>query len=113
MGGKKKPTISQLEKRLAKMRKEKEKEVPRRPSTMKMTTLGYIADKSLNDIAKEVSKMKVVTPYMLSSMFKIKMGLAKQALRELEAKGVVKLIDKNRRVAIYVPASRLEKASVK
>jgi len=104
MGGKKKPTISQLEKRLMKRGKEKGKETPKRVTAMKMTTLGYIADKSLNDIAKEISKMKVVTPYVLSNMFKIKIGLAKRALKELELKGLVKLVDKNRRVAIYVPA---------
>ena len=71
---------------------------------MKLDAKGELTQLSMDHIVSEVSKMKYVTPYLLSSRVGIKMSRARAVLRELAARGVLKVVDKNRRVPIYVPA---------
>jgi len=107
MGGKKKPTVSQLEKRLRRMSKKggKTARETRKP-TMTLATSGALTSISLDNLYNELKKMKVITPYQVSTTFKIKIGVAKEALRRLESQGLLKLVDKNRRVSIYVPVKQ-------
>lgn len=105
MGGKKKPTISQLEKRMARAKAPKKGKKETKKAKMEFAASGELTLKSLDELYKEVRKLKVITPYVVSSMFKIKIGEAKEALRTLEAKGLIKLVAKTRRVLVYTPAS--------
>ncbi|RLE80075.1 MAG: 30S ribosomal protein S25e [Thermoprotei archaeon] len=106
MGGKKRPTISQLEKKMRRERgKKSEKSREAKKLTMEVGSTGALTSVSLDNLYEELKKFKVITPYQVATAFKIKIGLAKQALRTLEKQGLLKLIDRNRRVAIYVPVA--------
>lgn len=102
-GGKKRPTVSQLEKR-AKKEQEK-KEEGRKPQMKLQASTGELTEASLESIIKEVKRMRYVTPYVLSSRFGITISRAKKVLRELASRGVLAPYDLNHRVPIYVPAS--------
>ena len=105
MGGKKRPTISQLEKRMRREREAaKKKTKERKTYEMKLTSKGFLTEVSLDQIAGEVVKMPYVTSYVLASKFGLKISRAKVALRELESRGILVAVDKNRRVPIYIPA---------
>ena len=104
MGGKKKPTISQLEKRMRKINERKKTQGKEHKKVkMSLSTKGALTVKSLDLLYKEIARNRVITPYAVSDQFKIKIGVAKRALKDLERKGLIKLVDKNRRVSIYVP----------
>lgn len=104
MGGRKKPSISQLEKRARREGREKKKE-DKKKVEMKLNAQGELTQVSIDHIVKDIKKMKYITPYVLASRFGIKISRAKRVLRELEAKGIVKAYDKNHRTPIYIPAS--------
>mgnify|MGYP001773109631 CR=1 FL=1 len=104
-GGKKKPTVSQLEKRMKKEQEQAKKEEARKPQMKLQASTGELTEASLDAIVKEVRKMKYVTPYVLSTRFGITISRAKRVLRELASRGVVVPYDVNHRVPIYVPAS--------
>lgn len=104
MGGRKKPTISQLEKR-ARRKMVQEKKEERKRYTMTLTSQGKLAEGSYDQIISEIRKMKYLTPYIIANRFGLKISRAKRVLRELESRGIIKIYDKNRRVPIYVPAS--------
>lgn len=106
MGGKKKPTISQLEK---KAKKEQEKaskqEAPRSKPKITLSNEGRVTQASLDAIFKEISKASYITPYLLHSQYGLKISEAKRVLRALEEQGLLKLVSGNRRVRIYVPVA--------
>uniref|UniRef100_A0A7C4BB14 30S ribosomal protein S25e n=1 Tax=Thermofilum pendens TaxID=2269 RepID=A0A7C4BB14_THEPE len=104
-GGKKKPTVSQLEKRMKKEEKKPEEE-KKRPQLKLQASTGDLTEVSLEAVMKEVVKMKYVTPYTLSSRFGLKMSRAKRVLRELASRGILVPYDVNHRVPIYVPAAK-------
>jgi len=108
MGGRKRPTISQLEKRARKAERaalrEKVKEKKAKQMTKFSSALGPV-ELTPEQVLKEIRNMPCVTPYMLASKFDIKISKAKAILRELEAHGLIKAVDKSRRVSIYVIAS--------
>ncbi len=103
MGGRKKPSISQLEKKARKTSKGKEE---KKKVEMTLNASGELTQVSMDAIIKEVKKMKYVTPYILSSKFGIKMSRAKKVLKTLEAQGILSAYDLNHRVPIYVPVRR-------
>jgi small subunit ribosomal protein S25e len=104
MGGKKRPTISQLEKRVMKEQAAKASKQEEGRSKLKVTSEGALTQASMDVVYRELAKLPYVTPYLVSSMFGLKLSAAKRALRELESRGKLKLVDANRRVRIYVPA---------
>lgn len=104
MGGRKKPSISQLEKRARKESKGGKKE-DKKKVEMELDARGELTQVSVDHIIKDIKKMKYITPYVLASRFGIKISRAKKVLRDLESRGVVRAYDKNHRVPIYVPAS--------
>ncbi len=104
MGGKKRPTISQLEKRARREQAAKQQEQRAKPK-MSMTAEGKLSEGSLEAIYREVSGRPYVTPFLLHSEFGIKISEAKRVLRRLEEQGLIKLVGGNRRVSIYVPVA--------
>ncbi|MEM1509414.1 MAG: hypothetical protein QXY49_05290 [Thermofilaceae archaeon] len=105
MGGKKRPTVSQLEKRMKKELESKSSEKGEKGGfKAKLTDEGALTQASMNEILKEISKWSYITPFLLSSRFGLKISAAKQVLGSLEGQGVIKLVDSNRRTRIYVPS---------
>ena len=102
MGGRKKPSISQLEKRLSRSERGKSRKVKEKKFEMQYDASGELTKASMDQIINEVKKMPYVTPYQVATKFGFKISRAKSVLRELEARGVIKAVDKNRRVPIYV-----------
>jgi len=106
MGGKKKPTISQLEKRAKKEQEKAQKqEAPRSKPKITLTSEGHLTRASIDSIHAEIVKLPYVTPYVLHSEYGLKISEAKRVLRALEERGLLRLVDANRRVRIYVPVA--------
>jgi len=106
MGGRKKPTLSQLEKRMRRVREEKERKERERRYEMKLDSRGVLTQASIDQIVGEIAKMPYVTPYLVATKFGLKISRAKKILKRLAGKGVLVVYDYNRRVPIYVPAAK-------
>merc|ERR1739844_801944 len=66
-------------------------------------------DKATYDkLYKEVPSYKLITPSVVSERLKVRGSLAKQALRELHGKGLIKLISKHSSQMIYTRATKME-----
>ncbi len=104
MGGRKKPSISQLERKARKSSKAKKEE--KKKVEMTLNAKGELTQVSIDAIVKEIKRMKYVTPYLVASKFGIKISRAKKVLKALEEQGVVAAYDMNHRVPIYVPTKR-------
>ncbi|XP_041373778.1 40S ribosomal protein S25-like [Gigantopelta aegis] len=59
---------------------------------------------------KEVPSYKLITPSVVSERLKIRGSLAKAGLRELHAKGQIRLISKHHSQLIYTRATKGEEA---
>jgi len=104
MGGKKKPTLSQLVKR---QEREKEKQEKKTMVTEeKKPKLALVDEKLFEEIKKDVMNMNCVTPYIIASKYNIKMSTAIHILRALRDQGVLYLVSKGHRTEIYVPVER-------
>jgi len=55
----------------------------------------------ISRVADEIKKENVITPYMLATRLSISVSAARKLLSDLSSQGEVKLVSKNRRVAIY------------
>jgi len=111
MGGKKKPTLSQLAKK-----QEKQQTAPAKPTgkgkkaaeERQVVKASLVDPKLLSDVEKEVTKWEYVTPYLVANRFNTKMSVAYQVLRTLASKGSLVLISKGHRTEVYAPPSRLK-----
>ncbi|NPA69784.1 MAG: 30S ribosomal protein S25e [Crenarchaeota archaeon] len=103
MGGKKKPTLSQLVKR---MEKEKEQQQKKAAEEKKQSKIMIVDSKILEEIKKDVMKMDCVTPYIIASKYGLKMSTALNVLRTLRDQGILYLVSKGHRTEIYVPVER-------
>jgi small subunit ribosomal protein S25e len=79
------------------------KEEPKKEITKSMAT-SIVEPKVLEQIRKEVPKMKYVTPYQLYSKYNIRYSVSKDILESMANQGSLKLAKSTRRVDIYVPA---------
>lgn len=83
-------------------RKEKEATAA---STKEKSSLGIaMPDLKGNGFPGELKKMKVLTPHSVASRLGLRLSVAKQVLKELERKGIVKYVSKSRNLKIYKPA---------
>ena len=111
MGGKKKPTLSQLAKK-----QEKQQAAPAKPTgkgkkaaeERQVVKASLVDPKLLSDVEKEVTKWEYVTPYLVANRFNTKISVAYQVLRTLASKGSLVLISKGHRTEVYAPPSRLK-----
>ena len=105
MGGKKKPSMKQMEKtsekkddREKKGGKSKEGPIPERKAP------GITApDPRSEKIIGEIKKMKALTPYTVATRFNIRLSVAKDFLDELAQRGVIQYVSGNRGLKIYKP----------
>merc|ERR1711874_245194 len=67
-------------------------------------------DKATYDkLYKEVPSYKLITPSVVSERLKVRGSLAKQALRELHTKGLIRLVSKHSSQMIYTRATKGDK----
>merc|ERR1711921_47079 len=59
---------------------------------------------------KEVPTYKLITPSVVSERLKVRVSLARAALRELQEKGLIRLVVKHSRQLIYTRATKEETA---
>ncbi len=107
MGGKKKPTLKQLEKQLKLKKLKAEGKKPKKPVVKeKERKIGglLISEEIISSIRKEALRAKVITPYTIASKYQLRMSIAKRILKMLEKEGVVKLVSRSRRTYIYTGA---------
>ena len=106
MGGAKKKTIAQMEK-TQKIKEEREKSGPKKKGKVseKKTAVGAISKLDEKTVLSELSKMKAITPSAVASQFGIRVGAAKEYLRELASRGIISMTAGCSRVKIYMPAT--------
>ena len=64
-------------------------------------------DKGTYDkLQKEVSTYKLITPAVISERLKVNGSLARRAIRELMAKGSIRLVSSHHSQAIYTRATK-------
>ncbi len=112
MGGTKKKSISQMEKQQKlKERKEREKaEKERRRREEKAerdrsVRMLVASEEQVKIIEQEAASAGYVTPYTVASRLNVRLSVAKMLLRDVEARGLIKLVAKSPRTAIYAPAT--------
>ena len=115
MGGKKKPTLSQLAKK-----QDKQQTAPAKPAAKgrkttveerQTTKASLVEPKLLNDVEKEVTKWEYVTPYLVANKFNTKISVAYQILRALAGKGTLVLVSKGHRTEVYTTPERLRQVT--
>lgn len=50
---------------------------------------------------QEIPKSKVITPSIISDRFRVNASLARRAIKELAAKGLIKKVADHNRISIY------------
>ncbi len=108
MGGKKRPTISQLVKKEEKQKQPQQKQVKRAEEGVK-SRIALIEQRIVDDIARDVVNWDVVTPYQVASKYGIKMSAAQKVLRALHEGGKLVLIARSHRVEVYGSRKAYEK----
>lgn len=106
MGGKKKPTLSQLAKKAEKEKEQqvqKSKKETKKEETQTKRTIQILDEKLFQTIAKDIQNMRVITPYEIASKYGIKMSVAFKILRNLSERGDLVLVSKGHRTEIYIP----------
>lgn len=105
MGGTRKKSLSQMhkaqlvrERKAGSKRKEKGKE---RRRFGDVSTEGFFIDMDGARFVKEVSTMKVITPFEVASKFKVKLSIAKDILDELWRKGYIAPVSGNNRIRVF------------
>ncbi|MCW4053184.1 MAG: 40S ribosomal protein S25 [Candidatus Bathyarchaeota archaeon] len=104
MGGKKKQSMkqqarSQTKKKPAK--KEKKSAPPREKKGIPGITPPNLAGEKL---AKDLKKMKVITPFAIASRFNLRLSVARRLMQDLEQKGKIQFVSRSRNLRIYKPA---------
>ncbi|MGD8506975.1 MAG: eS25 family ribosomal protein [Candidatus Bathyarchaeota archaeon] len=104
MGGKKKQTSKQAQRKQTKKSEKKEPKPSGAPSKREKRAPGIVppnprSEKTIN----EIKKMKTLTPFSVASRFNIRLSAAKDLLEELEQKGVIQFVSRSRNLKIYTP----------
>jgi small subunit ribosomal protein S25e len=103
MGGKKKLSLKQMQKaeKKAAPKKEKHSAAPAEKKSVPGITHPSLAGDKLT---AELKKMKVLTPYSVASRFDLRLSIAREYLKDLERKGLIKFVSKSRNLTVYRPA---------
>ena len=104
MAGKKKPTIKQMSKRQARGdRPSKERRnVSVGAVTKDKKVIGLILpDFKSKKVLGTLKAMRVLTPYTVASRFNLRLGVAKDFLKELQHRKLVEYVSGGRNLKIY------------
>ena len=101
MGGKKKLSLSQMEKLQARRERERRAALAAREKKSSSIFMPEVNDEVLN----ELKKMKVLTPYNVASRFDLRVSVAKDFLEELHKKGLIEFVSKGRKIKVYKVAA--------
>jgi len=101
MGGKKKLSLSQMEKLQARRERERRAALAAREKKSSSIFVPEVNDEVLN----ELKKMKVLTPYNVASRFDLRVSVAKDFLEELHKKGLIEFVSKSRKIKVYKVAA--------
>lgn len=104
MGGKKKQTLKKAERAQKKKPSKKEKK-PSGALREKTAVPGITPPNMKNEsFINQLKKMKVITPFSVASRYELRLSIAREFLRELERKGLIRFVSKSRNLRIYTPA---------
>ena len=105
MGGKKKKSLTQMEKAQRRAEEKRRKREARlRESQTKGLARVIMPDIKDQKVLDEIKKMSVITPYAVASRFNIRISIAKDMLEKLHQRGLVTSVSGNRNLKIYRPA---------
>ena len=99
MGGPKKPTLSQLEKRLLRQKQQAGKTAVE----VREKSVAGVIPPSFDEVESFIKTQPYITPYTLSEKFGIRISISKDILRRLAEQGKLKLVEGDRRLRIYAP----------
>ncbi|ESN91592.1 hypothetical protein HELRODRAFT_165645 [Helobdella robusta] len=74
----------------------------------KLNNLVLFDKATYDKLYKEVKSYKLITPSVVSERLKIRVSLAKSALKELQQSGVIKLVEKHHAQWIYTRTTKDE-----
>ena len=107
MGGQKKLSLKQIERAQARRReadKTDKKKKDKKVFQKEKKNVGILPPSVKNKkIVNEIKKMKVLTPFAVSTRFNIRISAAKDFLEQLEQIGAVELVIGNHTIKIYKP----------
>lgn len=104
MGGKKKPSMKQMEKTTEKKDEKEKKGGKKEGPPSERRAPGITPPDARNEkTIGEIKKMKAVTPYAVATRFNIRLSVAKDFLDELAQRGVIQYVSGNRGLKIYKP----------
>lgn len=104
MGGKKKQTLKKTERAQKKKPSKKEKKTSGALREKKAVPGITPPNKESKSFVNELKKMKVITPFSVASRYELRLSVAREFLRELESKGLIRFVSKSRNLRIYTPA---------
>lgn len=105
MGGKKRLTLKQMEKQSRKQARQRRSGSGDSMAPRDKKAAGIVPpDIKDPKVIEEVKRIKVLTPYAVASRFNIRLSTARNFLKQLEEKGVIRFVSRSRNVMIYTPA---------
>lgn len=99
MGGPKKPTLKQLEKRLLRQKQQDGKTA----MEVREKSIAGVTPPSLDEVESFIKTQPYITPYTLSEKFGIRISVSKDILRRLAEEGKLRLVEGDSRLRIYAP----------
>lgn len=76
------------------------------PPKEKRTIIGVVAPDAKNERnLAEIKKMNVLTPYLVSTKFGVRISAAKDFLEQLEKNGAVQLVSGSHNIKVYKPVA--------
>ncbi|RLG08962.1 MAG: hypothetical protein DRN65_00240 [Thaumarchaeota archaeon] len=97
MGGPKKPTLSQLEKRTARQA------AAGRGGEAREKVVSSVIPPPMEEVLEFIKTQPYLTPFILAEKFGIRISIAKQVLSSLAEKKYIRLVQGDSRLKIYEP----------
>lgn len=103
MGGAKKKSIKRMEKQqFLKTKKQQQQKKRSKKIKSKISDLKInIPNMEKEELIRELSKMRVITPYELASKYTMKISTAKKMISALKKKGFIQLVASNSNLKLY------------
>ena len=107
-GGKKRPTLTQLEKAQRARRREARRDRARREASQRDLKAMRLIPPDPRDkkVISQLQSMKVITPYTVASRFNLLLSVAKDFLEELHRQGIITYVSGGRNLKIYKPSEQ-------